>query len=129
MRRKVISIAADKCTGCGKCIIPCAEGAIELVDGKARVKSEALCDGAGLCLPLCPTGALQLEEREAAEFDPAAVEAERRAPNAAPAPTVGPPVACFRCGASDSEQPLVPVRRHGESEWVCTRCLPSLIHG
>ncbi|MGE5553162.1 MAG: ATP-binding protein [Betaproteobacteria bacterium] len=129
MRRKVIRIDDSRCTGCGKCVIPCAEGAIELVGGKARVKSEALCDGAGFCLPLCPTGALQLEEREAEEFDPAAVAAERRTQGKHPAAGVGPPIVCFRCGATDDTQPLVPVRRHGESEWVCTRCLPSLIHG
>lgn len=129
MRRKVISIDEARCTGCGKCVIPCAEGAIELVNGKARVKSEALCDGAGFCLPLCPTGALQLEERESMEFDAGAVEAQRRAAVAAPAPVGAPPVRCFRCGASDREQALLPVRRGGESEWVCTRCLPALIHG
>lgn len=112
MRRKVISIDEERCTGCGKCVIPCVEGAIELVNGKARVKAEALCDGAGFCLPLCPTGALHLEEREAASPQP-----------------VGAAIACFRCGSTDEEQPLLPVRWHGESEWVCTRCLPALIHG
>lgn len=129
MSRKIIAIDEELCTGCGKCVIPCVEGAIELVDGKARVKSDALCDGAGFCLPLCPTGALHLEERETVDFDPVAVEEARRQVGRTPAKVQVPPVACFRCGVSDREQPLLPVRRHGESEWVCTRCLPTLIHG
>ncbi|HHW15233.1 MAG TPA: ferredoxin [Firmicutes bacterium] len=128
-RRKVIAIDEELCTGCGKCVIPCVEGAIELVGGKARVKADALCDGAGFCLPLCPTGALRLEERETADFDPAKVEEAHRKAREAPSPVQAPPVTCFRCGASDRDQPLLPVRRNGESEWVCTRCLPSLIHG
>lgn len=127
--RKVIAIDAERCNGCGKCVIPCAEGAIELVGGKARVKSEALCDGAGFCLPICPTGALRLEERDAQPFDPVAVEVERRGRESAPGRIVAPQVTCFQCGASDRERSLLAVRRNGESEWVCTRCLPSLIHG
>lgn len=129
MRRKVIKIDEDRCTGCGKCVIPCAEGAIEMVGGKARVKSDALCDGAGFCLPVCPTGALQLEERETLDFDLAAVEVERAAERTKAAQAAAPPVTCFRCRVSDRERPLLPVRRNGESEWVCTSCLPSLIHG
>lgn len=104
---------------------PCAEGAIELRGGKARVKADALCDGAGFCLPLCPTGALELEEREATPFDLTQVEAARRQRPASAAEAV----TCFRCGRSDTQVALLPVRRQGESEWVCTSCLPSLIHG
>lgn len=129
LSRKIIAIDEDRCTGCGKCVIPCVEGAIELVNGKAKVKSDALCDGAGFCLPLCPTGALHLEEREAAEFDPEAVVAHQDRVKSERAEVKAPPVYCFRCGASDLEQALLPVRRGGESEWVCTRCLPALIHG
>lgn len=129
MLRKVIRIDENRCTGCGKCVIPCAEGAIELVDGKARVRSEALCDGAGFCLPVCPTGALQLEEREAAEFDPVAVKARQSAELSREGPVLAPPVTCFNCGATDRARPLVPLRRDGESEWVCVKCLPALIHG
>lgn len=127
--RKVIAIDAERCNGCGKCVIPCAEGAIELAQGKARVKSDALCDGAGFCLPVCPTGALRLEERETLAFDPAAVQAERSRQVSAPSRVSAPQVNCFQCGASDRERALLAVRRNGESEWVCTKCLPSLIHG
>ncbi|MGE5507978.1 MAG: ATP-binding protein [Chitinophagales bacterium] len=127
MRRKVIRIDEERCSGCGKCVIPCAEGAIELRDGKARVKAEALCDGAGFCLPLGPTGALALEEREAEPFDLVRVEEVRRTAQAEPA-AQAPAVDCFRCGRSDRQVPLLPVRRQGKSEWVCTSCLTALIH-
>jgi ferredoxin len=66
--RKIVKIDEDKCTGCGLCVSPCAEGAIEIVNGKAKVIKEELCDGAGFCLGTCPTGALTIEEREAEKF-------------------------------------------------------------
>ncbi|MDI7246736.1 MAG: 4Fe-4S binding protein [Bacillota bacterium] len=66
--RKIVRIDEEKCNGCGLCVTPCAEGAIQIVDGKARVVREELCDGAGFCLTVCPTGALSIEEREAREF-------------------------------------------------------------
>ena len=73
MRRKIVRINADKCDGCGLCVSACAEGAIALVDGKARVVSESCCDGLGACLGECPQGAITIEDREAPAFDPAAV--------------------------------------------------------
>jgi len=72
--RKMVTIDEDKCTGCGNCIISCAEGALEIIDGKARLISDTYCDGLGNCLD-CPEGAITLEEREAEAFDEAAVEA------------------------------------------------------
>ncbi|MBA3029475.1 MAG: 4Fe-4S dicluster domain-containing protein [Desulfobacteraceae bacterium] len=72
--RKIIQIDEDRCDGCGQCILSCAEGALQIVDGKAKVISDKFCDGLGACLGECPTDALKIIEREADEFDEAAVE-------------------------------------------------------
>jgi NAD-dependent dihydropyrimidine dehydrogenase PreA subunit len=69
VQRKVIKIDESLCNGCGNCVIACAEGAIELIDGKARVVSDMFCDGLGACLGECPTGALTIEKRDTEEFD------------------------------------------------------------
>ena len=68
MIRKIIKIDEEKCNGCGLCADACHEGAIEIVDGKAKLVRENFCDGFGDCLPGCPTGAITFEEREAPEY-------------------------------------------------------------
>ncbi|NLJ56872.1 MAG: 4Fe-4S binding protein [Firmicutes bacterium] len=78
IRREIIHIDEEKCDGCGQCVPACAEGALQIIDGKARLVGERLCDGLGACLGDCPRGAISVEVREAEAFDTEAVEEHLR---------------------------------------------------
>ncbi len=102
MKRKIIRIDEDKCTGCGECIPNCAEGSLEIRNGKAVLVKEALCDGLGACLGHCPEGALIIEERDAEAFDEALVEQRLAEIGRQPAPHGAP-----AGGGCPSAQPFV----------------------
>lgn len=86
MLRKIIKIDEEKCNGCGACATACHEGAIEMINGKAKLTREDYCDGLGDCLPACPTNAISFEEREAPAYNEAAVLASKSAKINAPLP-------------------------------------------
>ena len=104
MIRRIITIDEEKCNGCGLCADACHEGAIGIVDGKAKLLREDYCDGLGDCLPACPMNAISFEEREAPAYNEAAVLAAKKA-KAAPAPCSCPGTACqsIECNSSKAD--------------------------
>ena len=126
-QRTIVRIDEELCNGCGVCISPCAEGALEIVDGKARVIKDELCDGAGFCIGVCPVGALSLENRDAEAFSEQAVIIRRLETKKEGLNYI--PQHCMSCHTSEEERYLLPVKHRGEARWCCTRCLPGLIHG
>ena len=86
MIRKIIKIDTEKCNGCGLCAAACHEGAIEMINGKAKLTREDYCDGLGDCLPACPVNAITFEEREAPAYDEAAVQRAKQEKSGAPLP-------------------------------------------
>jgi len=109
MIRKIIHIDEEKCNGCGACANACHEGAIEIVNGKAKLTREHFCDGLGDCLPACPTGAITFEEREAPAYDEAAVRKSKTEKGGA-VPPHGCPGSALKTFAR-ADEPAAPAGR------------------
>ena len=125
MIRKIIQIDEEKCNGCGICAEACHEGAIGIVNGKARLLRDDYCDGLGDCLPACPTAAISFVEREAAAYDEKAVQENMRKKNGQNPPFAGVHAGCpgsrmQRIRRSRESAPSVPLGAESQlGQWPC----------
>ena len=120
MIRKIIHIDEEKCNGCGACANACHEGAIGMVDGKAKLLRDDYCDGLGDCLPACPTGAITFVEREAAAYDEQAVQENKKKEQ--PAPFMGCPGHAVKAFQRRAQAEAPVFRGEAESQlaqWPC----------
>ena len=119
MLRKIIKINEEKCNGCGACAAACHEGAIEMVNGKAKLTREDYCDGLGDCLPACPTDAISFEEREAPAYDEAAVLAAKAKKDGAQI-AAGCPGTRMRTMRRETGNPVRPTAVQSQlTQWPC----------
>ncbi len=119
MLRKIIKIDEDRCNGCGKCAAACHEGAIEMIDGKAKLTREDYCDGLGDCLPACPMDAISFEMREAAEYNEEAVRMAKMQAHG-----VNPPCGCPGTQSKAIKRDPAPTAKSANvssqlSQWPC----------
>ncbi len=120
MLRRIIKIDEEKCNGCGACASACHEGAIEMIDGKAKLTREHYCDGLGDCLPACPADAIHFEEREAPAYDEAAVLAAKAAKTAAMGQRAQPKKAPLPCGCPGSQSKAIQRETGGSTPQTAT---------
>ena len=120
MKRRIIKIDEEKCNGCGACAAACHEGAIEMVDGKARLMRDDYCDGLGDCLPACPVEAISFEEREAAAYNEEAVKLAKleKMEKKLPCGCAGTQVKAIKREETESSSRTVPVSSR-LSQWPC----------